>query len=341
VNRDISIALDAMGGDVGPSVVVQAAIAAARSHPRLRLILVGRSPDIDPVLSGAGFRSDQILVHHAEQVVGMDESPAAALRSKKDSSMRVAINLVKEGRVDACVSAGNTGALMATARFVLRTLPGIDRPAICTTIPSLRGHTHVLDLGANVDSKSEHLLQFAIMGSELVKAVDDIPQPKVALLNVGQEDIKGNDQVKQAAALLGDSHLNYVGYAEGDGIYTGDHDVVVCDGFVGNVALKSSEGVARMIRKIIRDEFHHNLLTRAAGLAAGPVLKRIATRIDPRQYNGASLLGLSGVVIKSHGDADAFAFEHAIDIAMIEAQKDIPGQIRAQLEIFMLEGQAV
>jgi glycerol-3-phosphate acyltransferase PlsX len=325
VNRDISIALDAMGGDVGPPAVVRAAMDAVRAHPRLRLTLVGRASDIDPVLEATGAQSDRIVVHHAEQIVGMDESPAAALRSKKDSSMRVAINLVKEGRVDACVSA----------------LPGIDRPAICTTIPSLRGHTHVLDLGANVDSKSEHLLQFAIMGSEMVKAVDDVPRPKVALLNVGQEDIKGNDQVKQAALLLDNSDLNYVGYAEGDGIYTGDHDVVVCDGFVGNVALKSSEGVARVIRKIIRDEFQHSALTRLAGLAASPVLKSIAARIDPRQYNGASLLGLSGVVIKSHGDADAFAFGHAIDIAMIEAQKDVPSLIRAQLETSMVERQAV
>lgn len=331
MSREVTLALDAMGGDFGPTVVVPAALEAIRTHADLNLILVGRENELGRALGGSRSAHARIEVHHAEQVIGMNESPAVALRTKKDSSMRVAINLVKEGRVDACVSAGNTGALLATARFVLKTLPGIDRPAICTTIPSLRGHTHMLDLGANLDSKALHLLQFAVMGSELVSAVDDIASPRVALLNVGEEEIKGNEQVKQAAALLNASTLNYVGYAEGDSIYTGDYDVVVCDGFVGNVALKSSEGVAKMIIQFIREEFKRSALSRLAGLIALPVIKGLGRRIDPRRYNGASLLGLSGIVVKSHGNADAFAFGHAIEIAMIEARKGVPDLIRARV----------
>ncbi len=342
MSREVTLALDAMGGDFGPTVVVPAALEAVRTHADLNLILVGRKSELESALGAIKPGRSRIEIHHAEQVVGMDESPAAALRMKKDSSMRVAIDMVKDGRVHACVSAGNTGALLATARFVLKTLPGIDRPAICTTIPSLRGHTHMLDLGANLDSKAIHLLQFAVMGSELVSAVDDISSPKVALLNVGEEEIKGNEQVKQAAALLSASSLNYVGYAEGDSIYTGDHDVVVCDGFVGNVALKSSEGVARMIRQFIRDEFTRNAFTRLAGLIALPVIKGLGRRIDPRRYNGASLLGLSGIVVKSHGSADTFAFGHAIEIAMIEARKGVPDLIRARVGALTLpEEQAV
>jgi glycerol-3-phosphate acyltransferase PlsX len=249
--------------------------------------------------------------------------------------------MVKRGEADACVSAGNTGALMATARFLLRTLPGIDRPAICTSIPSRRGHTHVLDLGANVDSKAEHLLQFAVMGSELAKAVNDLASPSVGLLNIGEEEIKGNDQVKEAAVLIADSDIRYIGYVEGDDIYMGDVDVVVCDGFVGNVALKSSEGVARMIRTIIREEFTQNPMSKFLGLMALPVLKRLRRRIDPRRYNGASLLGLRGIVIKSHGGADALAFTHAIDIAALEVEKDVPNKIRSHLEKLLDQRQAV
>jgi glycerol-3-phosphate acyltransferase PlsX len=271
----------------------------------------------------------------------MDELPSQALRFKKDSSMRVAINLVKSGEADACVSAGNTGALMATARFVLKTLPGIDRPAICTTIPARRGHTHVLDLGANVDSKAEHLLQFAVMGSVLVNAVDNIEAPRVALLNIGEEEIKGNEQVKQAAALLGASPIHYVGFVEGDGIFLEDVDVVVCDGFVGNVALKTSEGVAQLIRHYMEQEFKRNLLTRLAGLAALPVLRAFARRIDPRRYNGASLLGLQGTVVKSHGGADALAFANAIKIAMLEVQKAVPQRIAKHLVALQAQRQAL
>jgi glycerol-3-phosphate acyltransferase PlsX len=261
----------------------------------------------------------------------MDESPSKALRNKKDSSMRVAIDLVKSGEAHACVSAGNTGALMATARFVLKTLPHVDRPAIITAVPSLHGDTHMLDLGANVDCTAEHLFQFAVMGSELVKAVDGVAEPRVALLNIGQEEIKGNEQVKQAHELLVASNLNYIGYVEGDDIYLGDVDLVVSDGFVGNVALKSSEGVAKLVRHLLRAEFERNLLTRLTGLAALPILRRFRRTMDPRRYNGASLLGLRGIVIKSHGGADEIAFENAIRIAEKEIHCDVPGRIAEQV----------
>jgi glycerol-3-phosphate acyltransferase PlsX len=270
----------------------------------------------------------------------MDEPPAQALRLKKDSSMRVALNLVQANTAQACVSAGNTGALMATARFVLKTLAGIDRPAIITGIPSLNGHTHVLDLGANVDCKAEQLFQFAVMGSVLASAVDELENPRVGLLNVGQEAIKGNDQVKEADRLLRNSLLNYVGYVEGDAIYCGDVDVVVCDGFVGNISLKASEGVAKMVSQLVRQEFGRNPVARLSGLAARPVLRAFHNRIDPRRYNGASLVGLQGIVIKSHGGADAFSFEHAIQIARLEARKSLPQRIDKQLERLLTERRA-
>ena len=329
MTRPLTIALDAMGGDIGPDVVVPAALAIAREG--LTLILVGQEEVLSASLEAAG-RHPGIVIHHASQTVAMDELPSQALRFKKDSSMRVAINLVKQGEADACVSAGNTGALMATARFVLKTLPGIERPAICTAIPARQGHTHVLDLGANVDSKAEHLLQFAVMGSVLAAAVDNLDNPRVGLLNVGAEEIKGNEQVKKAASLLtADSTLNYIGFVEGDGVYLEGVDVVVCDGFVGNVALKTSEGVAKLVRHFMQQEFKRNLLTRLAGLAAGPVLRAFARRIDPRRYNGASLLGLQGIVIKSHGSADALAFANAIKIAMLEVEKAVPQRINKHL----------
>lgn len=330
MSRPISIAVDAMGGDHGPQISVPAAVSCADED--LQLILVGPERALSERLLALGKRSHPgIVLHNASQQVAMDEAPAQALRTKRDSSMRVAIDLVKQGVADACVSAGNTGALMATAKFVLKTLPGIHRPAICTTIPTLRGHTHVLDLGANVDSKAEHLLQFALMGSELATAVDGTERPRVALLNIGEEQIKGNEQVKEAARLLMASALNYVGFVEGDGVYLEPVDVVVCDGFVGNVALKSSEGVARLIRHFMQQEFNRNLLTRVAGLVARPVLRSLGRRIDPRQYNGASLLGLQGIVIKSHGSADAVAFANAIRIARIEIDNGVPERIKRHL----------
>ncbi|TVQ72996.1 MAG: phosphate acyltransferase PlsX [Chromatiaceae bacterium] len=327
-----TIALDAMGGDHGPHVVVPAALKALAEFSDIHLILVGDKARLEKELSAVGKApSDRLRIHHAAQVVGMDEPPTQALRNKKDSSMRVAINLVKHQQADACVSAGNTGALMATARYVLKTLPGIDRPAIITAIPAIKGHTHMLDLGANVDCSASHLYQFAVMGSELASAVDNVANPRVGLLNIGEEDIKGNDQVKEAAHMLEHSHLNYIGFVEGNDIYCGDVDVVVCDGFVGNVALKTSEGVARMVSHYMRAEFKRGLFSRLAALVAMPVLRKFRSRIDPRAYNGASLLGLQGVVIKSHGGADAVAFENAIRIARIEARKRVPQRIDKRL----------
>ena len=255
--------------------------------------------------------------------------------------MRIAINLVKEGAAAACVSAGNTGALMATARYVLKTLPGVDRPAIITTLPTMNGHTHMLDLGANVDSCSEHLFQFAIMGSVLTSAVDNIERPKVGLLNIGEEEIKGNDVVKEAARLLADSGINYVGFVEGNDIYSGEVDVIVCDGFVGNVALKSSEGVARMLAYYMKQEFSRNLFTKIAASISGPVIKSFYKKIDPGCYNGASLVGLQGIVIKSHGSADIPAFANAIREAILEVKKDVPQRIGKQLESLLVERRAV
>ena len=253
----------------------------------------------------------------------MDDPPALALRNKKDSSMRVAIDLVKSGAVQACVSAGNTGALMATAKFVLKTLPGIERPAICAAIPSSSGHTHMLDLGANVSCSAEQLCQFALMGSELSRAIDGNAMPRITLLNIGEEDIKGHETVRQAAALLRAGQLNYVGYSEGDDVFHGDTDVVVCDGFAGNVALKTCEGVARMIRDTLQRECRRGPLSMLAGLAAYPILRRLRKRIDPRRYNGAVLLGLPGIVIKSHGGADQMAFANAIHIAAKAVREDV------------------
>ncbi len=342
MNRPLTIALDGMGGDIGPDVVVPAALQVLKSSgDALRLILVGQEDVLSARLTRLKAKGHpQIVIRHASQQVNMDESPAQALRVKKDSSMRVAINLVKHGEADACVSAGNTGALMATARFVLKTLPGIDRPAICTTLPTVRGHVRVLDLGANVDSKAEHLLQFAVMGSVLAE-VNGIERPRVGLLNIGEEAIKGNEQVKEAARLLAVSDLNYIGFVEGDGIYLDDVDVVVCDGFVGNVALKSSEGVAKLIRHYMTQEFKRNLLTRLAGLVALPVLRAFRRRIDPRRYNGASLLGLPGIVIKSHGGADALAFANAIQVAILEVEQAVPQRIDTHLSALHAARQAL
>jgi glycerol-3-phosphate acyltransferase PlsX len=324
-----TIALDAMGGDHGTGVVVAAALRFLDASEGVDLILVGDEAKITERLGKAD--RTRLKIRPTTQEVGMDEAPSKALRGKKDSSMRVAIDLVKSGDADACVSAGNTGALMATARFVLKTLPSVDRPAIITAVPSLHGHTHMLDLGANVDCTAEHLFQFAVMGSELVTAVEGVAAPRVALLNIGQEEIKGNEQVKQANELLLRSSLNYVGYIEGDGIFLDDIDVVVADGFVGNVALKCSEGVAKFVRHSLSTQFKRTWLGRLAGLAALPILKQFRRTIDPRRYNGASLLGLRGIVIKSHGGADEIAFENAIHIALKEIHANIPKRIGEQV----------
>jgi len=335
----VTIALDAMGGDLGPAVTVPGALAALRSHPDLNLVLVGQRAVLEKELARhADAEGGRIRIQEASQVVGMDEPPAQALRGKKDSSMRVAINLVKSGEAQAIVSAGNTGALMATARFVLKTLPGIDRPAIITAFPTVHGHVHILDLGANVDSSPEQLLQFGIMGSLLVGAVERKDRPLVALLNVGVEDIKGNEVVKKADELFRASDLNYHGYVEGDEIYLGKVDVIVCDGFVGNVALKASEGLARMISLFMKEEFTRTLFAKLAALVALPVLNALRRRLDPRQYNGASLVGLNGIVIKSHGGTDAIGFEYAIHVATEEVQNQLPQLIGARLTT--LQGQS-
>ena len=337
----IVIALDAMGGDHGPTVVVPAALAAVSQHGDLNLTLVGDRQVLESELSRHGGTNPRVKIHHASEQVAMDELPSQALRNKKDSSMRVAVDLVKEGAAEACVSAGNTGALMATGRFVLKTLPGIDRPAIASALPCINGHVHVLDLGANVESDVDQLVQFAVMGAVLASAVDNIERPRVALLNIGAEEIKGNEPVKEAAKRLVSSDLNYVGFVEGDGIYKGVADVIVCDGFVGNVALKSSEGVALMISAFMREEFKRSVFTRLAGLVAMPVLRALRGRIDPREYNGASLVGLRGIVVKSHGGADQVAFRHAIEVALAEAAMKVPQRITSLIEPLLAHKEAV
>jgi glycerol-3-phosphate acyltransferase PlsX len=329
---EVTVAIDCMGGDHGTHVTVPAVIQQLSRDTGSAFILVGRKPDIEAELARLNATtSARLRIQHASQVVEMDDAPAVALRSKKDSSIRVAVDLVKAGEAQACVSAGNTGALMAISRFVLKTLPGIDRPAIATTLPTLKGHTCVLDLGANVDCTAEHLLQFAIMGSELVASVDGRAQPSVGLLNIGEEDIKGNEVVKLAADLLRASDLNFYGNVEGDDIYKGTTDVVVCDGFVGNVALKTSEGLAQMLGTYLREEFKRNFLAKLAGLVAYPVLQHFKRRVDHRRYNGATLIGLRGIVIKSHGSADRFAFCFAIQRALDEARSGVLSHIEQRM----------
>ena len=331
---DITVAIDAMGGDHGPHITVPAALAVLDRDPEVNIILVGLRDALEAELAAQKRApSPRLRIHHATEVITMNDPPAIAMRSKKDSSMRVAIDLVKTGEAHAAVSAGNTGALMAISRFVLKTLPGIDRPAICTVLPTLKGRAYVLDLGANVDCTAEHLLQFAVMGAMLASAVEDLPRPSVGLLNIGAEAIKGNDVVKQAAELLRHSHLNFYGNVEGDDIYKGTTDVVVCDGFVGNVALKTSEGLAQMMGTFLKQEFQRGLLSKIAAGIAWSVLSRFKQRVDHRRYNGASLLGLRGIVIKSHGSADHFAFQFALNRAIEECRRSVLRRITEQIAI--------
>lgn len=331
---DITVAIDVMGGDHGPHVTVPAALDLLARDSEINIVLVGLTEVIEAELkahkSGPGPR---LRIHHASEVVTMDDAPALALRTKKDSSMRVAVNLVKTGEAHACVSAGNTGALMAISRFVLKMLPGIDRPAIATVLPSLRGQTYVLDLGANVDCSASDLLQFGVMGAMLASAVENNPSPSIGLLNIGEEEIKGNEVVKQAGDLLRASHLNFYGNVEGDDIYKGTTDVVVCDGFVGNAVLKTSEGLAQMLGTFLRQEFKKNILTKLAGLFALPVLNAFKKRVDHRSYNGASLLGLRGIVIKSHGSADRYAFRCALQRAASEVRTGVLRRITDQMSL--------
>ena len=320
----ITVAIDCMGGDHGARVTVPAAMSFVDEIEDARVLLVGLPEAVESELKRHGARTgERIQVRPAPEVVAMDEAPASALRGKRESSMRIAIDAVKNQDAHACVSAGNTGALMAMSRFVLKMLPGIERPAIASFLPTMRGHTCVLDLGANVDCTAEHLLQFAVMGSSLISAVDRIDRPSVGLLNIGEEEIKGNEVVKQAAELLRNSGLNFYGNIEGTDIYKGTTDVIVCDGFVGNVALKTSEGLAQMLAAYLREEFGRNLLTRISGAMALPVINAFRRRVDHRRYNGASLLGLKGIVVKSHGSADSFGFRFAIQRAYEEARHDV------------------
>jgi glycerol-3-phosphate acyltransferase PlsX len=329
----VTVAIDAMGGDHGPAVTLQAALRFLEETPDALVIAVGRETELKAALARQKSPAlDRLTLHAASEVVEMHEAPADALRKKKDSSMRVAINLVKHGVAQACVSAGNTGALMAISRFVLKTLPGIDRPAIAAQLPTrLGGVVTVLDLGANVNCSPDQLGQFAAMGTALVAAVEGIDRPTVGLLNVGEEEIKGNELAKQTGELLRASGLNFYGNVEGDDIYKGTTEVVVCDGFVGNVALKSSEGLAKFLYEVLKAEFTRNILTRAAAIVAYPVLLAFKRRIDPRRYNGATLIGLRGVVVKSHGSADALAFKHALHKAYAEAAHGVLDKIAQRM----------
>ena len=307
------ISIDAMSGDLGAEVAVRAAYLALNEHANIEFLLVGDDP--------------RLSIVHASQVVEMSDSPIDAMRKKKDSSMRVAIDLVKEGRAQACVSAGNTGALMATAKFVLKMLPGIDRPAIITELPAKGGTLHMLDLGANTLCTADHLFQFAVMGSIVTEDITGVKNPRVALLNIGAEDTKGHDTVKEAAAMLKSSTLNYVGFIEGSELFSGKADVVVTDGFTGNIALKTMEGTVGLAAHYLRRAFTRNWFSKIQAFLARPVLKHLRARMDPRDYNGATLVGLSGIVIKSHGDADSYAFLHAINTAIVEVEKQVPQQI--------------
>jgi len=328
------ISVDAMGGDFGPSVTIPASLKILKKYENISIVLVGIADEITKILKKKkSLNHPRITIHNATQIVGMDELPQSALKNKKDSSMRISINLVKEGVVDACVSAGNTGALMATARFVLRMLPGIDRPAISSELPNANGTTCMLDLGANADCTPEQLLQFGIMGSILTNVLHKKNNPSIGLLSNGSESMKGSEVVKKSAELFRNSHLNFHGNVEGDDIFKGTTDVVVCDGFTGNISLKTTEGLAQMMANFLMLEFKRNFLTKISALIALPVLKRFKKRLDPRRYNGASFLGLNGIVVKSHGGADEFAFIHALETTISESENDVISKIKDQLKV--------
>ena len=316
-----------MSGDLGAEVVVRAANSSLELHPNLELILVGNEAELKDLATRIVGDNKRLIIKASTEVVGMSEGPADALRKKKDSSMRVAINLVKEGKAQACVSAGNTGALMATAKFVLKMLPGIDRPAIISELPSIATSVHMLDLGANTLVSAEQLFQFAVMGSIVTGDIRSMERPRVALLNVGSEDTKGHDTIRDATAIIKQSSLNYVGFIEGNEIFSGKADVVVADGFTGNVALKAMEGTVGLASHYLRQAFTRNIFAKLQAILAGPVLRNLALQMDSRNYNGASLVGLNGIVIKSHGGADAYAFKHAIETALVEVKNQVPTQI--------------
>jgi len=329
----VSISVDAMGGDFGPKITVPASLKFLKSHPDALITLVGNELIIKNFLKKPIESFERLSIVHTTQFVTMDESPQSALKNKKNSSMRLAINLVKEGSADAIVSAGNTGALMATGRFVLRMLPGIDRPAIASFLPNQKGTSCMLDLGANADCTSHHLTQFAIMGSILSSVISKKKRPSIGLLNIGSESLKGNEVTKETYELLKKSHLNFYGNVEGNDIFKGTTDVVVCDGFVGNISLKTTEGLAKMFADFLGQEFKKNIGTKFLALFALPVLKAFKRRLDPRRYNGAAFLGINGIVVKSHGSADAFSFEHALMTAYEEANSKMIAKISKQLKI--------
>jgi glycerol-3-phosphate acyltransferase PlsX len=334
-----TIAIDAMGGDHGPSITIPAAIQFLGQFPDCRALLVGKPEAIQAELARLGEEQHaRVQIVEAREVVGMDEDIRSAIRHKKHSSMRIAIDLVKSGGAHACVSAGNTGALMGTAKFVLKTLPGIDRPAICAALPTRTGQTYVLDLGANAECTPEQLLQFAIMGAMLCTTVEGKANPSVGLLNIGSEEIKGNENAKAAGELLKSSHLNFYGNVEGTDIYKGTTDVVVCDGFVGNVMLKASEGIAKMMGDFIKEAYTQNWFTKFAAFVSYPVIKAFRKRLDHRRYNGAAFLGLRGVVVKSHGSADAYSFSKALERAASEVQHGLLGAISAEISRLHAEG---
>lgn len=329
-----------MGGDHGLKVVIPACVAAVKKNAKLHLLLVGDEQQITEHLLQKGMLGHaQLSIVHAPEVVAMDELPSHALRNKKKSSMRIAVNLVKEGRAEACVSAGNTGALMGTARFVLKTMAGIDKPAIIAELPTKHNRTRVIDLGANVDSSAEHLFQFAVMGSALIKALDHKDRPTIAVLNVGVEEIKGNEQVKRTAQILSECDvMNYIGYVEGDHFYSGDADLIVCDGFVGNVALKASEGLAKLMLAVLKESFMRAWWTRIVGLMARPALAHLKKRMDPARYNGATILGLNGIVVKSHGGATELPFEFAIEQAFLQVENRVVDLVREQMASLIDQG---
>ena len=328
----LPIAIDVMSGDHPPPEYIAGALAALREDQGLRTLLIG-DPDLieSRISSLPQTLRARIEAVPATQVIAMSETPREAIRRKKDSSMRVAVDLVKSGRAAACVSAGNTGALNAIAHFVLKTLPGVERAAIISAIPAAHGHTHMLDLGANTKATPEQLRQFAAMGTIIARDVYGLAAPRIGLLNIGEEDIKGHEVVQSAHALLATTHLNYVGFVEGDDIFSGDVDVVVTDGFTGNVALKTMEGAATLIADRMRREFRASWLDRLAGLAARPVLRRVAASLDPRKYNGACMVGLTGIVVKSHGRADGVAFARAIITAALAARRGLTAHIAQAL----------
>jgi len=334
--NDLTLALDVMGGDQGPLVTIPAAIMAIKQSAELHLILCGDEEIISKTLSKENLLDHpQLSIHATTEVVEMDEKPSSALRGKKNSSMRKALDLVKEGSAQACISAGNTGALFATANYVLKTLPGVERPALISSLPTHDEAKHVfmLDLGANVFCDANILYQFAIMGSVMAEQVDNIAQPRVALLNMGEEEIKGSDHIKLAATKLSQNkEINYVGFVEGNDIFTNKTDVIVCDGFVGNVALKTCEGVARLVYKRLHSVLSEHFFARILGKLLTSTLKKLFKPLNPDQYNGASLIGLRGIVVKSHGNAGIKAFYNAIFEAVKEVERQVPEKIKNKLE---------